>query len=247
MRIISLCPSITETLFEMGAGEQVAGITRYCTRPREAVRGLARVGGTKTVDLEKIRRLSPDLIFCNAEENRREDIEFLKREFRIHVSFPKTVADAAALIREFGSLLGAQGPAEVIAEAIGQSARSLLTVQKQPFRYACFIWKDPWMTISGDTYMADLFRHAGGINVFAEATVRYPEVTADEVRRAAPDLLIFPSEPYRFSERQRPEIETALAAAVPLFFAEGDDCCWHGARTRQGLKLMEKIALSRCA
>jgi hypothetical protein len=98
------------------------------------------------------------------------------------------------------------------------------------------------MTVSGDTYVSDLFRYAGGANVFAGSAPRYPEIGPAQVRAAAPDVLFFPSEPFPFSEGHRPAIEAAFGQSTPIEFIDGDDCCWHGARTREGLRLMREIA-----
>jgi hypothetical protein len=98
------------------------------------------------------------------------------------------------------------------------------------------------MTVSGDTYVSDLFRYAGGVNVFSGESGRYPEITPARVRAAAPDVLVFPSEPFPFSEGHRPAIEAAFGRSTPIEFVDGDDCCWHGARTRQGLALMRDFA-----
>jgi hypothetical protein len=142
------------------------------------------------------------------------------------------------MVREFGREVGHQGEAERLAAEI----EALLEVPAGPsFRYAYFIWKDPWMTVSGDTYVSDLFRYAGGENVFDADERRYPEVTPSTVLAASPDVLFFPSEPYPFGERHRCAIEAAFGTQRPIVFVDGDDCCWHGARTRQGLALMREL------
>lgn len=239
-RIVSLCPSLTETLAEIGLADRIVGATRYCIRPRE-LPAAERIGGTKTADLAAIERLAPDAVFANAEENRREDVEALSSRFRVHVSLPRTVAEIPALIREIARQAGAPGHGDALAEEIERERGHLGEVEGERFRYAYFIWKDPWMSVSGDTYVSDLFRYAGGVNVFGEAAERYPEVSPAEVRSAAPDVLFFSSEPYPFSERHLPAIRAAFGADLPAVLVDGDDCCWHGARTRQGLKLMGEL------
>jgi len=236
LRIVSLCPSLSETLVELGIVP--VGVTRYCNRPREALRKVSKVGGTKNPDLERIRILSPDLVVANAEENRAEDIAELRREFVVDVSLPRTVTEVPRAVRELGRTVGHPAEAERL-------AREIEAAMPEPpasrFRYSYFIWKSPWMTISGDTYVSDLFRYAGGVNVFAGEANRYPEVSPASVRAASPDVLFFPSEPFPFSEGHRAEIEAAFGRGVPIEFIDGDDCCWHGARTRQGLALMRTI------
>jgi len=240
-RLVSLCPSITETLAEIGLGDRLVGVTRYCTRPRELVRSLKKLGGTKSVDLGATRELSPDLIFANAEENTPEDIEELSRRFAVHVSIPRTVAEVPALVHGFADAAGARGAGDALARQIESQRLRAEADSGSRFRFAYFIWKDPWMTVAGDTYVSDLFRYAGGVNVFADSPVRYPEVSPASVLAGDPDVLFFASEPFPFSERHLPAIGAAFGKSRPIELVDGDDCCWHGARTRQGLELMRKI------
>jgi ABC-type Fe3+-hydroxamate transport system substrate-binding protein len=240
-RIVSLCPSITETLIRLGAGDRIAGVTRYCTRPASAVRAIRKVGGTKSPDLAAIREINPDRIFANLEENRDEDLRELRREFSIHESVPRTVGEIPNLVRRFGQDSGCREKAEEMAEEIENAIAASPPPGKPIFRYVYFIWRSPWMTVSGDTYVSDLFRYAGGQNAFSGAKTRYPKVTALDVRASRPDVLVFPSEPYHFSERQLPALRRELESAVPAEFVDGDDCCWHGARTIEGLELMRSL------
>jgi ABC-type Fe3+-hydroxamate transport system substrate-binding protein len=236
LRVVSLCPSLTETLVEIGITP--VGVTRYCLRPREALRKVPKVGGTKNPDLDRIRILSPDLVVANAEENRPEHVAELRTEFAVHVSLPRTVAEVPGMVRELGIAAGRPREAGRLAAEI---EASIPETPPSAFRYAYVIWKDPWMTISCDTYVSDLFRYAGGVNVFGREAARYPEITPARVREAAPDVLFFPSEPFPFSEGHRPAIESAFGRSTPIEFVDGDDCCWHGARTREGLRLMREL------
>lgn len=240
-RIVSLCPSITETLCVIGAGQRLVGVTRYCVRPRDVVRQLPKVGGTKTIDSGKIEDLHPDLIFANAEENRPDDLRALGERYRLHVSLPRRVADVAPVVRDFGLQSGCSGAAGALAEEIETLARLVPPPPTPRFRYAYFIWKDPWMTVSGDTYVSDLLGYAGGENVFGDAATRYPEVTPADVLAREPDVLFFASEPYPFSERHRLQIASAFGRQRAVELLDGGDCCWHGARTREGLSLMRAL------
>ena len=237
-RLLSLCPSITETLVEIGLGGRLVGVTRYCIRPRDVVADIPKVGGTKSPDLARIEQLDPAVVFANSEENREEDVAALRRRFSVHVSLPRTVAEVPDLIREFASVSGRPGAGDDLAAAI-EDIRP--TPPETSFRYAYFIWKDPWMTVSGDTYVSDLFRYAGGVNVFADAAQRYPETMPADVLARRPDVLFFATEPYPFSERHLPAIQAAFGRTRPIELIDGDDCCWHGARTRDGLRLMGEL------
>ena len=114
MRVVTRCPSITETLVELRLGDALVGRTRYCIHPKDALAGIPRVGGTKNPDLTAIRALKPDLVFCNSEENRKEDIALLKKEFAVDVTHPRTVEEIPALLRHFGKLTGREGDSEKI-------------------------------------------------------------------------------------------------------------------------------------
>jgi iron complex transport system substrate-binding protein len=244
-RIVSLCPSITETLVAIGGLRLLVGATRYCTRPKGMLWGLPRIGGTKDPDVGRIVLLKPDLVFANEEENRLEDVEALRAAgVEVDVSLPKTVADVPASIRAWGARLGMQGEADALASRIeGEIASFARGPVPRPFSYAYWIWKDPWMTISDDTYVADLLRLAGGLNVFGRENERYPSTRPSEALERGAEVHFFPSEPFPFRVR-RHDTETAeiFGSASRRLFVEGDDYCWHGARTLDGLAAMRKLS-----
>jgi iron complex transport system substrate-binding protein len=261
VRIVSLCPSITESLAALGLAESLAGVTRYCIHPREALAGVPRVGGTKNPDLAAIRALGPDLVFCNSEENREEDISALKREFPVDVSHPRTVGEIPGLLRHFGSLTGREKESEEISlkveealrrveEAAGQGVGGIsgtsgasgaggVSGALPSFRFVYLIWKDPWMTVGPRTYVADLLRRVGGSLSLEESSVAgasdYPLTTEDVIVAAAPDILILPDEPYRFRERDAAFWRQRLPVSTRVVLVSGDDFCWHGVRTLRGL------------
>jgi len=238
-RVVSLCPSITETIVAIGGLKALAGVTRYCTRPSGMLWGLPRVGGTKSPDIPRILDLKPDLVFANAEENRREDVEALRLAgIEVDVTLPKTVAEVPKAIRQWGERLGTSEQAEVLASRIEMEARALERQKPEAaFRYAYWIWKDPWMTVSDDTYVADLLRLAGGDNVYGKEAVRYPTTHPSEALAREAGLHIFPSEPYPFSEEKHGAlVEKLFGAHTRRVFVDGDNYCWHGVRTLEGLK-----------
>ena len=244
-RIVSLCPSITETLVAIGGLRLLVGATRYCTRPKGMLWGLPRIGGTKDPDVSRILLLKPDLVFANEEENRIEDVEALRAGgIEVDVSLPKRVAEVPGLIRAWGARLGKPDEADALASRIeGELASFARGPVARPFSYAYWIWKDPWMTISDDTYVADLLRLAGGRNVFGREKERYPSTRPGEAIERGAEVHFFPSEPFAFRAR-RHEAETAaiFGAGVRRLFVEGDDYCWHGARTLDGLAAMRKLS-----
>jgi ABC-type Fe3+-hydroxamate transport system substrate-binding protein len=201
--------------------------------------GLPRVGGTKSPDIARILDLKPDLVFANAEENRREDVEALREAgIEVDVTLPKTVAEVPGAIRQWGRLMGTEDEAETVAARVEAEWKALeAEPPRASFRYAYWIWKDPWMTISDDTYVADLIRLAGGQNVYGKEAARYPTTHPSEALAREPELHIFPSEPFPFAEdKHGPLAEKLFGSHTRRLFVEGDNYCWHGVRTIEGLK-----------
>ncbi len=209
MRVVSLVPSVTETLFAWGV-EPVAG-TRYCDRP-----GLRVVGGTKDPDLERVVALEPDLVVMDVEENRREDFEAL-RERGVTV-LALAVHDVADVVPEMTRL----------ARAVGTTAVEAVIAAPRPVaeRAAVPIWRRPWRFLGPDTYGASLLARAG-VEVVPADLGRYPALELSDVGALRPDRVIAPSEPYPFAERHRRELEPL----APVTFVDGRDLFWWGART----------------
>lgn len=243
-RVVSLCPSITETLVAIGGLSRLVAATRYCVRPQGLLWGLPRIGGTKDPDLPRILDLRPDLVFANEEENRLEDVEALRaRGIEVDVSFPRRTADVPGAIRVWGKSLGAEREAGDLAARIEEE---LTALEADPppgtFRYAYWIWRSPWMTVSDDTYVADLLRLAGGVNVFGNAGERYPTVTPEEALARGASVHFFPSEPYPFrEEKHEAEVAALFGERARRLFVAGDDLCWHGVRTLDGLKAARRF------
>ncbi len=246
VRVVSLCPSITETLVAIGGLRFLAGATRFCTRPKGMLWGLPRVGGTKNPDIARVLALRPDLVFANQEENRQEDVRALEAAgVRVDVTFPRAVAQVPHDIRHWGGLLG-EGCEEEARGLAARLERALADLESEPgpapFLYAYWIWKDPWMTVSDDTYVGDLLRLSGGINVYGREAQRYPATTPQEAIARGPAVHIFPSEPFPFRPEKHGEEAAALFGRQSRrLFVEGDNYCWHGARTLAGLDAMRSL------
>jgi ABC-type Fe3+-hydroxamate transport system substrate-binding protein len=245
-RIVSLCPSITETLVAIGGRRRLVGATRYCVRPKGLLWGLPRVGGTKDPDVSRVLALEPDLVFANAEENRLEDVRAIEAAgIPVDVTMPRTVAQVPPDIRRWGERLE-EGAAEEASALAGRLESEIASLEGEPplalFSYAYWIWKDPWMTVSDDTYVADLLRMAGGRNVFGSAAERYPSAVPEEAIARGADVHFFPSEPYPFRPARHEESTAAIFGRQALrLFVEGDDYCWHGVRTLDGLRAMRQL------
>jgi ABC-type Fe3+-hydroxamate transport system substrate-binding protein len=243
-RVVSLCPSITETLVAIGGLSRLVAATRYCVRPQGLLWGLPRIGGTKNPDLARILDLRPDLVYANEEENRLEDVRALRAEgITVDVTFPRKVSDVPDAIRQWGRALGAVAEGEDLAGRI-EGELAALDADPPPgsFRYAYWIWRDPWMTVSDDTYVADLLRRAGGVNVFGNAPERYPSATPEEALARGAGVHFFPSEPYPFREEKHAAgVAEIFGERARRLFVAGDDLCWHGVRTLDGLKAARRL------
>ena len=239
MRIVSLVPSITETLFDLGVGDQVVGVTRYCTEPEPSLRSVPRVGGTKNPDLEKIATLRPDLVLVNGEENRDEHIGWLKERFQVHESLPITVLDAAHVVREIAIRVGANDAAEaILLEIEAQLARAEVeAISRSRVRVFYAIWKNPWMSINSTTYIHDVLLRTGAVNVTAGHDGRYPVLSPQELKALQAELVLLPSEPFVFQEAHRREIveQQLFGPEVPVALVDGKDFSWHGSRTGRGI------------
>lgn len=239
MRIVSLCPSLTELVFDLGLGDDLVGITRYCVHPADRVGAVESVGGTKDPEVERILELRPDLVLMNDEENRLEDAEALAAGgVRLHTSMPRTVDETAAMVRSIAAALGVEAPGEAIASDIERRAARVREQAagrpRVPFAY--LIWKGPWMAAGADTFASGLLEMAGGVNVFGPEADRYPTFETEELAALAPALVLLGSEPYPFAAQD----SVALAQALDLprgrvVLADGEYLSWHGSRTPDGI------------
>ncbi|HEU5163480.1 MAG TPA: helical backbone metal receptor, partial [Thermoanaerobaculia bacterium] len=197
-RVVSLVPSLTETLFDIGAGASVAGVTDFCLFPESAVAALPRLGGTKNPRACAIRALDPNLVYVNIEENLARDAEEVAKFAPVFATEPKTVAGVVDLLGDLGRIHGREQAAAEWQERIAREIE-LARASRRSFSFACPIWKNPWMWCGGDTYVSDLVATAGGTNVLASAA-RYPKASLEDVLALAPEVIFLPDEPYLFSD-----------------------------------------------
>lgn len=245
MRIVSLCPSLTELAFDLGRGSELVGITEYCVHPRDAVAAIEKVGGTKTPDVRRIVALAPDWVLMNEEENRVEDAEALRAAgLCCHVSFPHDAAETAEMVRDVGAALDARCEAERIAQDIERRAQRVRESAQgaAPVRFAYLIWRKPWMSVNRDTFAHALLAQSGGENVFAACVERYPEITLEQLARAEPDLVLLCTEPYTFEAVHADELARVTGIERERFvLADGEYLSWHGSRTPAGIDYAEGL------
>ena len=224
--MVSLVPSLTETLFDLGAGGAVAGITDFCIFP--AGLALPRVGGTKNPRVAEIRALAPDLVYMNLEENLRRHADEIESFAPVFVTEPKSVDDVAELIATLASI-HAKDASALLREL--DAAR----FTAKPFTFAVPIWKSPWMWCGGDTYVSALVESIGGRNVLRDRE-RYPSMSVQEVLALEPDVVFLPDEPYAFTTNDAKSIEAKrIVGPFP-----GHLFTWHGTRTIRGLRFLRE-------
>jgi len=227
MRIVSLVPSQTELLYDLGLSDEVAGITKFCVHPHDWFRHKRRVGGTKQVDLELVRSLRPDLILANKEENEREQIEQLAASCPMWVSDIKTLADAFVMIRNIGVMTGMMNNAMAIEKDI-KAGFAELTKSRLPLKVLYLIWRGPYMAAGGDTFIHDMITRIGWENVLSK-TNRYPNITDADIVTLNPDLILLSSEPYPFKENHIHELE-AVVPRAKIVLVDGEMFSWYGSR-----------------
>ena len=226
-RIVSLVPSQTELLAHLGLEKETIGITKFCVHPEEWFRTKTRIGGTKNVDIEKIISLNPDLILCNKEENKKEQVDILSEKFPVDMSDVCTYQDALQMITDVGLLTGKAEEAKELNYLINAEFEQLSQEIKK-IRTAYLIWKDPYMTIGGDTFISDMMEKAGFENIYKERE-RYPEINISELTQLQPEVILLSSEPYPFKEKHIQEIQTFLPG-VKILLADGEMFSWYGSR-----------------
>lgn len=231
-KIVSLVPSLTELLIDLGLKDRLIGRTRFCVHPKEQVEDIPIMGGTKNPRLDKIKAAKPDYIVANKEENRKEHIEELRRDFRVNLTDISSIEDALITIHELGNELQAAEEALELTTAIHDVLEEI--PDEPPLRTAYFIWKDPWMTAGSDTYIHNVMKHWNLENVF-KGSNRYPKVTFYDIAEKDPELILLSSEPFPFKEKHLSEFEEAFPNTRTLL-VEGEWFSWYGSHMLHSFK-----------
>jgi len=241
-RVVSLVPSLTEWLVVAGVGERLVGVTDWCLEPADALAGLPRVRGTKNPDLAAIRRLEPDLVVANAEENRKLDVQRLEAALTaVFVTMPTTVAGAVAELRDLAAAVGdLPGAAALDAEAVAAVADAYHRRPGRRVRYACAVWRDPWMWLGRRTYAADLLGLAGGEPVLDDPASRYPRLDPGALAALGPEVVLLPSEPYEFAAADAEEV-AATFGGPRVELVDGRALTWYGPRVPAALASFRQL------
>jgi ABC-type Fe3+-hydroxamate transport system substrate-binding protein len=228
-RIISVVPSQTELLYHLGLEEEVIGITKFCIHPAHWFSSKTRVGGTKNLHLEKIKSLQPDLIIANKEENVQEQIEAMAQLFPVWVSDVNNLEDALNMIATLGAITGKEEKATSLKTHIEKAFDniSIPPVDRKP-KTIYLIWKDPYMTVGGDTFINNMLQWAGFDNLFSHLS-RYPQTSIQEIQSLNCEVLLLSSEPYPFKQKHLEELK-ALLPGTSIWLADGEMFSWYGSR-----------------
>jgi len=224
--VISLVPSHTELLFDLGLHDFVIGRTKFCIHPSPEIRNIPIIGGTKNIQIETIKSLNPDLIIANKEENIQTDVLTLAKDYPVWISDIKTLEDSFEMIQEIAALFNVTELGKSIQNRTISKIQSIAS--KQSMRAAYLIWNEPFMTIGSDTYIHHIMDQLGFENVFANHT-RYPEVSIEDIKAAQPELILLSSEPFPFKEIHKIQFKT-IFKGTQIEIVDGEVFSWYGSR-----------------
>ena len=255
VRIVSLVPSLTELLCALGLRDQLVGRTGFCIHPRDSLRAVPKVGGTKDVDVERVRRLAPTHLVVNVDENDKSTVELLAAQVpNLIVTHPLTVEDNLALFAHFGDVFAAVPGVREAAARLSRSFAAALERARErrfaPLPVLYLIWKDPWMSIGRDTFIASMLAQVGLRSVIEDAEPRYPELTLRQIAGSGARAVLLSSEPYRFGDahcaalheelaRLRPDATDRAGPRAPACVTiDGEMTSWYGSRAIEGLNYL---------
>ena len=243
-RIVSLVPSTTELLVDLGLEEHIVGVTKFCVHPKHLRKNTTIIGGTKNLRLEVIRQLEPDLILANKEENVREQVEALAAEFKVYTSDISNFDEALSMIKTVGELTDRLPEAEALITQINQAKSRFEAVKpnnSKHYRTLYLIWQKPWMSVGGDTYISNMMQIAGFENVCRDRQ-RYPELSDAVIQSLAPEVILLSSEPFPFTEKHISGLQKLLPEAA-ILLADGEMFSWYGSRLLQAFDYFTSLRL----
>lgn len=223
MKVISLVPSITEALFDLGLTEnEIIGRTKFCIHPEEKVKNIEIIGGTKNLNIEKIKSLKPNLILANKEENVKEQVESLKEDFKVIVYNTETIEDNYYLVKNLGLLFNKEERAQAFNLKVYEVLHQ--TKLKSSLKAAYLIWKNPYMTVGSDTFIHNVLSEIGFENIFKNTT-RYPEIQVEDLAEA--EVIMLSSEPFPFKEKHIAELKE-FYPDKKIMIVDGEAFSWYG-------------------
>ncbi|WP_445737456.1 ABC transporter substrate-binding protein [Mariniflexile sp.] len=241
-RIVSLVPSQTELLCDLGLKNHIVGVTKFCIHPKDIKKHADVVGGTKQIQFDKMAALQPDIILCNKEENTIEIVDVCQTLCNVHVSDVITILDSIDMIKQYGAIFNKEEKALGIADTIINEQRDFELFMKplKPKRTAYFIWKSPWMVAANHTFINNMMRLNKFENVY-EGQSRYPEIQLSSLQpNMAVDLVILSSEPYPFKTMHFKEVQAYFPNAQ-IVLGDGEYFSWHGSRLAKAFKYFKNL------
>jgi ABC-type Fe3+-hydroxamate transport system substrate-binding protein len=236
-RIVSLVPSQTEFLIDLGLQAQVVGITKFCIHPQDFWKKTPKIGGTKQFHFDKIKDLAPDLIIGNKEENYEEGIRNLQKDYAVWCSDIVTLQDAYQTMLDIGEMTGKSQVATTIVDTI-QANLATLQVPKYAAKVLYFIWQSPYMVAGQGTFINEMLQVAGFLNVVQGN--RYPVLSAEEIQALAPDYIFLSSEPYPFADKHIAAFK-ALCPQANVMVVDGELFSWYGSRLRYSAAYFKEL------
>ena len=236
--IVSLVPSQTELLFDLGLQQSIKGVTKFCVHPIDKVKNMTKVGGTKNFNFKKIEALKPDLIIGNKEENYKDGIDQLKQYYPVWMSDIENVDDALKMIEQLGELTGKQPQSRKLQLGIKQAFSTLQKVDQITCAY--LIWQNPYMSVGKNTFVDHILSRAGYKNVFSEY-LRYPEISKEQLKQASPEVLFLSSEPYPFKQKHIMQFSSILPN-TEVMLVDGELFSWYGSRLLKTAGYLNELA-----
>ncbi len=232
-RIVSLVPSITELLFDLGLSDKIVGRTKFCIYPEKGFQNAKIVGGTKNVHVDKVLELEPDLVIANKEENVKEQVEILQQSVNTFTTNIQTISDALQMIQQIGALIGRESKSIELVKRIKNSHQEK---SSNTFTVCYLIWQKPYMTVGNDTYISNFLKEFGFLNCLPEAA-RYPEITLKKLVELKPDFILLSSEPFPFKTSHAENIQHLTG--IPTYLIDGSYCSWYGSRLLPAINYMK--------
>lgn len=237
-RIVSVVPSQSELLWDLGLQSELVGITKFCIHPSEMFRNIEKVGGTKKLNLEKIKALQPDIIIANKEENDEQQIKELAKEFPVWISDIHNLEEALQMIELLGKLFNRKEKAVEFTQTINQSFQQLNASTYKKVAY--FIWNEPMMLAGKNTFIDDLLKRCGFQNVFSFKESRYPQTTGEELKKLSPEIILLSSEPFPFKQKHQNDFQQLLPNAKVLI-VDGELFSWYGSRLTKSAEYLKEV------
>jgi ABC-type Fe3+-hydroxamate transport system substrate-binding protein len=238
-RIVSVVPSQTELLYDLGLNDEVVGITKFCIHPDEWFHSKTRIGGTKKLNIEAILALKPDVVFANKEENTQAELEELAQHVPVWISDVRNLDDALRMIEMMGDMLDKEDAAERLIQKIKSDFAGLVPLAN-PKKAIYLIWREPYMSINSDTFIHDLLNRCGLVNLSANRTERYPQLSPEQLHALNPELVLLSSEPFPFAEKHIAELQRLLPKAR-IGLVDGEAFSWYGSRLCQSAPYFKQL------